>query len=53
VTARLNGSVGASFGPLRNLLLSGVVLIAVWSLFSFSPCGRRWRGRSPCRMRGL
>jgi hypothetical protein len=19
----------------------------------FSPCGRRWRGRSPCRMRGL
>src|SRR6266403_2121456 len=25
----------------------------VWILLSsFSPCGRRWRGRSPCRMRG-
>jgi glutathione S-transferase len=23
------------------------------ALSSFSPCGRRWRGRSPCRMRGL
>src|SRR5207302_641364 len=23
------------------------------SVLPFSPCGRRWRGRSPCRMRGL
>src|SRR6202158_3786185 len=23
------------------------------ALSPFSPCGRRWRGRSPCRMRGL
>src|SRR3569623_639609 len=32
-TARLNGSLGASFGPVRNLLLGGAVLIAVRLLF--------------------
>src|SRR5580704_15847448 len=28
-------------------------VLDVAAIFSFSPCGRRWRGRSPCRMRGL
>jgi hypothetical protein len=26
-TARLNGSLGASFGPVRNLLFGGAVLM--------------------------
>jgi hypothetical protein len=27
--------------------------LASHSFLPFSPCGRRWRGRSPRRMRGL
>src|SRR5882672_7355080 len=36
----------------RRLGSLGFIVSPGSVLTSFSPCGRRWRGRSPCRMRG-